>query len=121
MNGYTRRTLQTLLESIDTGPLSTLKDQLKTVRDDEQGKLDAIPEAMAEGRTATELQAAIEALDEAIECIESAVASVEESQDHITTAQGDGPIAPAKRPTDANEARAIAELQATIKAAEGSL
>lgn len=90
MNAAIRKQLQTLLEAIDTGPLSTLKEELETIRDAEQEKLEAVPEPIqaAGGAMVTQMQDSIDALDEAISELDTAIASVEQVQDHITTAQG---------------------------------
>ena len=69
MNKATRKVLSGLMADAEkiTSMIEDLKSQLETIRDEEQGKFDNMPEGLQEGDKGEAMTSAIEAIEAAIE------------------------------------------------------
>jgi uncharacterized coiled-coil DUF342 family protein len=89
MNKDRRKALSNLCDEVRAleGTLSDLKDQLDTLRDEEQEYYDNMPENMQDGDKGQLAQTAIEAMEEAINALDEMIGNVDTAVSGIESAQ----------------------------------
>lgn len=89
MNNERRKEIDRLMERVNSllADLSEIKDSIESVRDEEQGYLDNMPENMADSERAEKSQAAIDALDEALSSLDDSETNLGEINTNLETAK----------------------------------
>lgn len=75
MNHERRKALLAIRNKLDE-----IKSEIESVKDDEQGYLDNMPDSFRDGEKGEAASAAIDQLDDAVNNLDSAVAAIEESE-----------------------------------------
>lgn len=74
MNKQTRKTLDEQVNKI-----TEIKSTIESIRDDEDEKLNNLPEGLQESDLGSRLSDAVENLDSALESLDDAISSIEEA------------------------------------------
>ncbi|MGP1690967.1 MAG: hypothetical protein ACTS6O_00545 [Giesbergeria sp.] len=75
MNKQRRDAIQSILDE-----LQVLRERIESVRDEEQGAFDNLPDSLQQGSGGQRMDEAVSALDVALDGVDEAAASLDEAQ-----------------------------------------
>lgn len=89
MNKQRRKSIESLKETIAelAGKLDDLRNEVETIKDDEQEYHDNMPESLQNGDKGSNAQEAISCLEQAYDAIDSAISSLSDADDQLGSAQ----------------------------------